>query len=221
MNLSTALPYYFSSVRTLLFHSNAFICPLLFLQKPILIRIDNGMRFYVSNLMDIWTLKEVIMDKQYERFITLPTNGLIIDIGGAIGEFALYAAKNGNRVYAYEIDDERTKLFLKNKKINKLVGVSLHHMKASSLDAIFKENSIKKCDLLKIDCEGDEYPIFKNSSDQTLQKIESITMEYHLHNHLMKKEFKNLVQRLKKYYKIYHFPNQVHEYIGYLACQKK
>ena len=218
---STAIPYYLSSIPTLLFRSNSVLTPLLIFKKPIQINLDNGMKFFVSNLMDIWTLKEVILDNQYERFTKLPKKGTIIDIGGAIGEFALYAARNKNQVFAYEIDSERVKLFKINSHLNNSKNVILHHTKATSLDEVFQENKIKHCDLLKIDCEGDEYPIFHNTSDRTLQKVDAITMEYHLFDPQMKKDFKKLVQRLKKFYRVYHFPNQVHEYIGYLACQKK
>lgn len=171
--------------------------------------------------MDIWTLKEVILDKQYERFTKLPTRGTIIDIGGAIGEFALYAAKQKNTVYAYEIDNERVNLFKKNLALNHAEHVTLHHTKATSLDTIFKENKIKRCHLLKIDCEGDEYPIFQNTSDQTLKKIDSMTMEVHFFNSEMQVSYEKLRKRLQKYFTLHYFPNQVHEYIGYLACQKK
>ena len=43
-------------------------------------------------------------------------------------------------------------------------------------DAIEK---MDKCDLLKIDCEGSEYEIFYNASDETLKQIKKIACEYH------------------------------------------
>lgn len=39
--------------------------------------------------------------------------------------------------------------------------------------------SIPRCDLLKIDCEGSEYEIFYLSSSETLNKIERIVGEFH------------------------------------------
>lgn len=221
MKFSSAIPYYLSSIPTLLFRSNALTTPLLLLKRPIVISLENGMKFYVSNLMDIWTLKEVILDKQYERFVSLPNQGTIIDIGGAIGEFSLYAAKNENAVFAYEVDDERVDLFKKNQLLNRVKNVKLYHMKATSLDQIFKENNLKQCSLLKIDCEGDEYPIFQNTSDSILKKIDTITMEIHLWNPAMRKDFILLRKRLQQFFTVQYFPNQVHEYIGYVSCQRK
>jgi FkbM family methyltransferase len=48
-----------------------------------------------------------------------------------------------------------------------------------SLDDIFRINQIRRCKLLKIDCEGGEYDIFNGASDATLSVIEWITGEYH------------------------------------------
>lgn len=48
-----------------------------------------------------------------------------------------------------------------------------------SLDEVFASNKIKECDYLKMDCEGAEYEIFENASKKTLDKIKSISMEFH------------------------------------------
>lgn len=52
-------------------------------------------------------------------------------------------------------------------------------MDCCSLEDIFIENKIKQCNLLKIDCEGAEYDIFYNTSEECLGKIDKIRMEYH------------------------------------------
>ena len=52
-------------------------------------------------------------------------------------------------------------------------------IKTISLKEVFEENKIKKCDFLKMDCEGAEYEILFNTPDNYLKKIKSITMEYH------------------------------------------
>jgi FkbM family methyltransferase len=60
------------------------------------------------------------------------------------------------------------------------------------LNEIFQLNKIKKCDFLKIDCEGSEYKILFNTSKDIFSKIRRIAMEYHLfenspqHRHLKK-----------------------------------
>jgi FkbM family methyltransferase len=48
-----------------------------------------------------------------------------------------------------------------------------------SLEDVLRKNRIKKCDLLKIDCEGCEYPIFESVSDVVLAAIKNISLEYH------------------------------------------
>lgn len=48
-----------------------------------------------------------------------------------------------------------------------------------NLDDLFFKYNIGHCDFLKIDCEGAEYPIFYRSSISTLNKIDTISMEFH------------------------------------------
>ena len=52
-------------------------------------------------------------------------------------------------------------------------------VKTICLDTLFAENKITHCDVLKIDCEGGEWPAFKNVSKKTLQKIDWILAEIH------------------------------------------
>lgn len=48
-----------------------------------------------------------------------------------------------------------------------------------TLNDIFNNNKLKKCSLLKIDCEGAEYEIFESVTSSLLKKIKIICMEYH------------------------------------------
>jgi FkbM family methyltransferase len=52
-------------------------------------------------------------------------------------------------------------------------------VKTKTLESIFIEKDIKKCKLLKIDCEGSEYEIFHNLPDYIFKKIENIYIEIH------------------------------------------
>ena len=49
----------------------------------------------------------------------------------------------------------------------------------TTLDALFAEHAIERCDLLKIDVEGAEYEIFAAASPDTFKRIERIVGEYH------------------------------------------
>ena len=48
-----------------------------------------------------------------------------------------------------------------------------------SLDTIFAENQINRCNILKTDCEGGEWPAFEKVSSDTLRKIDWIVGEIH------------------------------------------
>jgi len=49
----------------------------------------------------------------------------------------------------------------------------------TTLSDIFRKYEINKCDILKLDCEGEEYNILLNASDEILAKIVKIVGEYH------------------------------------------
>ena len=46
-----------------------------------------------------------------------------------------------------------------------------------TLENIIEKNKIKKCNLLKMDCEGAEYDILMNIPEKILEKIDNITLE--------------------------------------------
>ncbi|HYR46121.1 MAG TPA: FkbM family methyltransferase [Thermoanaerobaculia bacterium] len=48
-----------------------------------------------------------------------------------------------------------------------------------TLDQIFAELGLERCDFLKIDCEGAEYDILLHASEKTLRRIRHVAMEYH------------------------------------------
>jgi len=60
----------------------------------------------------------------------------------------------------------------------------------TTLADIFKKYGIGRCDILKLDCEGEEYNILMSASDDILARISKIVAEYHdgisehIHNEL-------------------------------------
>lgn len=84
-----------------------------------------------------------------------------------------------------------------------------------TLERIFKDNSIKKCAFVKMDCEGAEYDILLNTKHKILRKIQSMAIEYHvpqyfgiedkgysikkLIKHLAKSGFKCTLKKTKHY----------------------
>jgi FkbM family methyltransferase len=67
-----------------------------------------------------------------------------------------------------------------------------------TLEKIFNENKITKCDLLKLDCEGAEFEILLNLESKFFEKIEKICLEYHRNKKLNLDE-NILLTHLQKY----------------------
>ena len=86
--------------------------------------------------MDIWTLKETLIDKQYEKFNEIKKDDLVIDIGAAIGDFSISASKRASKVIAYECDAERVMLMEKNIKLHQTKNIIVRNEKALSLNQI-------------------------------------------------------------------------------------
>ncbi len=53
-----------------------------------------------------------------------------------------------------------------------------------SLNEVFEKYRIKKCKLLKIDCEGCEYEVIYNTMEKYLKRCEFVRMEVHTNNFL-------------------------------------
>jgi FkbM family methyltransferase len=68
------------------------------------------------NYGDASTLAEIFLEDCYVRYVTLPAKPVVIDIGGFIGDFALYAVKRlgARRVIVYEPSPRNWALLLKN-----------------------------------------------------------------------------------------------------------
>ena len=94
MKLISALKYYISSIPTLLGGVNFYAIPLLLIDNKMLLNTKAGISFYVKALIEIWTIKEVVLDRQYEDHREIRENDIVVDIGAAIGEFSIHAAKN-------------------------------------------------------------------------------------------------------------------------------
>jgi FkbM family methyltransferase len=68
------------------------------------------------NYGDAMTLAEIFLGNSYVRDLTLPPNPVVIDVGGFIGDFSLYAVKrlNARRVIVCEPSPRNWALLLKN-----------------------------------------------------------------------------------------------------------
>ncbi len=111
-----------------------------------------------------------------------------IKLNNADNIHAIHSAVGGN--------NGKLKLYLSNsalghsayKKTDKFEEVP-----CISLDSLFDNNKIPRCDFLKVDCEGAEFDIFKNVSDKTFKKICRMVIEVHPNS---KNDYKTLSKLL-------------------------
>ena len=88
-----------------------------------------------------------------------------------------------------------------------------------TLKRIFRTNQIKRCDLLKLDCEGSEFKILYSTPKNIFDKIDHIFLEYH--NWIEEessKELKSFLQQMG--YRVEQYPNAKMPELGFLWCNK-
>ena len=87
----------------------------------VVLRTHDGLNIAIRrNLWDAEIVREIFFEQPYTRHLRLPPNPVIVDVGGYIGDFALYAAKylNAARVVAYEPTDENFTMLTRNVELN-------------------------------------------------------------------------------------------------------
>lgn len=107
----------------------------------------------------------------------------IIPINAAI-------SKNNGIVKIFLDDDEAGHSILKESDV-------FQETESITVEKFFEEKDVKKCNLLKLDCEGAEYEIIESLNDMTLEKIDEIILEYHF---VKSKQdlFKKLIEKLEQ-----------------------
>lgn len=220
---------------------------------------ESGLKFQIRTPLDAWSVKEVFLDRFYEKYgCETKDNWTVIDIGGGIGDTPVSAAfnKKNTHVHVFEPNKQSCELIRANAELNGIKNISIHNqavwkhngkiilenatsgeagqfvsradksadsggaeVDCITLGAIFEQKGIAACDLMKIDCEGAEYPIMFNTDDATLLKIKRIVMEYHdsiceyTHHHMC--DF-----LVSKGYRVSTHDNFAHKDIGYLYAER-
>ena len=89
-----------------------------------------------------------------------------------IHSFNMAVSKHGGNIPLYLNDDASGhSIFLKNSNSTQVESVTLQK--------VFELNNIKKCNLLKLDCEGSEYEIINSLPDSYFSMIDKMIIEYH------------------------------------------
>jgi FkbM family methyltransferase len=118
-------------------------------------------------------LKENIRLNGYENVIS----AFPLAVANEAGERSFYIDKDDNAMHSFFYET-----------------VNLLKVKTITLNEIFSENKIDKCDFLKIDAEGSEYEIILNSSDEIFGRIKIISLEFHKHKEHTYEELKKFLE---------------------------
>ncbi len=224
--------------------------------RPFVVTLHKGLRFQVRTPMDVWIVKETVLEHCYERQGTPVGDGwTIVDVGAGIGDFAILAASLSadNRLFAFEPFPESFALLLKNLQLNGIanvvplaqaisgvsgtlsldlsapeavqigtaqeLAVQTVTVPALSLGDAFAQLSIQNCDLLKLDCEGAEFPILLHAPERVLQQIDRIVMEVHDSAEYQRQELVDLLTRAG--FRVSLAPNPVHRHLGFLYAERR
>jgi len=106
-------------------------------KAPKQIRLRSGVRMKVRSAMDLWSMKETMLDRYYEVFgFPLKEGWQIVDIGAAFGEFSVHAAAFSvkNQVYAFEPNPESFRLLEENLALNQLKNLQTFQVAVWSED---------------------------------------------------------------------------------------
>jgi FkbM family methyltransferase len=98
-------------------------------------------------------------------------------------------------------------------------GAHTIEVQAITLQQIFDERGLDRCDLLKMDIEGGEYAILRGVNAGLLERVQRIALEYHDHTSAGKHD--ELVRLLQNNgFQVQVRPNPVHDYLGYLYAMR-
>jgi FkbM family methyltransferase len=95
-------------------------------RPPFEVRLRDGARFRVRTALDVWVLKEVCLDREYERGVTVQPGWTVVDVGAGLGEFCVSVGRAHPtcRVYAFEPLAESFALLQDNVRLNGLANVT-------------------------------------------------------------------------------------------------
>ncbi|GIW71114.1 MAG: hypothetical protein KatS3mg102_0656 [Planctomycetota bacterium] len=87
-------------------------------------------------------------------------------VAGSSGQLVLYRARSSVSHSLYQ-------------RAEADASAACEPVQAISLDELFAEHQIERCDLLKLDIEGAEYEVIYGASERTLARVARLAAEYH------------------------------------------
>lgn len=181
--------------------------------------------FKLSTYLDILTLKEVVIDEEYENHgVEIEEKDrIIVDIGAGFGDFSILTAKKfpQARIFAFEPDPFYFNLLRDNIRLNKVRNIIAYKKAITSLRQVSHPISSypipsPRIDFVKIDCEGYEFRIISKKAAPYLKKIKKLAIEYHEGK---EENIKQIVRVLRESgFKAHAFPRKEVPGIGLLTA---
>jgi len=157
-------------------------------------------------------VREIFIDKVYERHVSVEEGDVVFDIGASLGPFTFSILdKNPSHVFAFEPSFEEFKTLVLNTRhgnvtpINKGISSKVgefdfefvfdrsvdQKLYSTTFNQVIKDYNIKKIDFLKTDCETGEYDIFTIENLFWIKNnVKKISGEWHLRQPWMKEKFR-------------------------------
>jgi len=136
----------------------------------ILYRLRNGIRYLIrAGTTDRFIINEIWLHKIYSpKGFEIKKQDVVVEVGGHIGVFTIYAASRAKKVYVFEPSPENFSLLSKNIKINYLKNVDARTSALSNKDG-FKELSISEDE----NKGSNSFYLLNNGSEKIKVKTES------------------------------------------------
>lgn len=171
----------------------------------------DGQVFSLNEFHKRGMIREIFIDRCYEKYFEINEGDLVVDIGASVGPFTYSILnKKPKHVFCVEPSEREIKTLVKNtlghpvtiinKGIsdkNSIVQTGMMFGGESEMESITFEKLItlyglEKIDFLKTDCEGGEYYIFTPENlDYIKNNVRKISGEWHLKFPDEKEKFRN------------------------------
>jgi FkbM family methyltransferase len=177
-------------------------------------------------------IREIFIDKCYEKFFEVEQGDVVVDIGASVGPFTYSILhKSPRHVFCFEPSESEFKSLVKNTlgypvtQINKGISnvnsiVMNDHlfggedqMESITFKKFIDLYGIEKIDFMKIDCEGGEFDVFNSENLEWIKNnVKKIVGEWHIqlkgHNNIEKfRQFRDTYLTKFKNYQIYSVDN--------------
>jgi len=177
-------------------------------------------------------IKEIFIDKCYEKFFEVEEGDIVLDIGASVGPFTYSILhKKPKHVFCFEPSEREFKTLVKNtlgfpvthinKGISNVNSIVMNdhlfggedQMESITFSKFVDLYNIDKIDFLKTDCEGGEFDIFNiENLDWIKNNVKKIVGEWHIklqgHNNIEKfRQFRDVYLTEFKNFQIYSIDN--------------